>query len=513
MIKNIFTSSTSAAFEWQNESAYYTDRDYKVYVNGETVYEGNTNVFSLFNLLPDTEYELSFSITEYKLVFRTLSESAALSVRDFGAVGDGVSDDTLAIKTAVNCLPRNGRLYFPEGTYITAPINLKSHITLDIPKGACILGIPDKSRYPVVPGELIDMVTGEAHCFGTWEGNIAAMHQSLIFAEYAENITIVGQGTVDGNAENAGWWINAKQYKPARPRLLFFNRCSGIRVHGITACNSASWQIHPYFSSDIDLIDLFVKAPERSPNTDAIDPEACDRVDIIGCRFSVGDDCIAIKSGKIDVARRYKTPATRHTVRNCLMQSGHGAVTLGSELAGGVAELTVNRCVFNGTDRGLRIKTRRGRGKDSIVDGVVFENIRMSGVKVPIVINSFYHCDPDGHEEYVWSREKLPVDDRTPYLGKFVFRDMECMDCHYAACYCDGLPERPIKSVTLENIRFTYALDALSGKPASRDYISNFHRAGMYFDNVESLVIRRVDITGHSGERLVLGNVEEVTEL
>ena len=195
------------------------------------------------------------------------------------------------------------------------------------------------------------------------------------------------------------------------------------------------------------------------------------------------------------------------------MQSGHGAVTLGSELAGGVAELTVNRCVFNGTDRGLRIKTRRGRGKDSIVDGVVFENIRMSGVKVPIVINSFYHCDPDGHEEYVWSREKLPVDDRTPYLGKFVFRDMECMDCHYAACYCDGLPERPIKSVTLENIRFTYALDALSGKPASRDYISNFHRAGMYFDNVESLVIRRVDITGHSGERLVLGNVEEVTEL
>lgn len=513
MIKNIFTSSTSAAFEWQNDLPYYTEEKYTVYLNGEVAHVGCTNVFSIFNLEPDTEYTLTFSINPISITFRTLSETCALSVKDFGAVGDGASDDTYAIQTAINCLPKGGRLYFPKGTYLTSPLSLKSHITLDIPKETCIMGIADKSRYPIIPGEVMDTVTGEPIVLGTWEGNVAPMHQSLIFAEFAEDITIVGEGRVDGNAEAAGWWINAKQYKPARPRLLFFNRCCGIRVHGITVSNSPSWQIHPYFSSEVDFIDLEVRAPAKSPNTDAIDPEACDRVDIIGCRFSVGDDCIAIKSGKIDVAKRYKTPANRHTVRNCLMQFGHGGVTLGSELAGGVKNLTVNKCVFNETDRGLRIKTRRGRGKYSVIDGVIFENIIMKGVRVPIVINSWYHCDPDGHDEYVWSREKLPVDDRTPYLGAFTFRDIKCTDCHYAACYCDGLPEQPIKSVTLDNISFTYSEHALSGKPASRDFVPDFCRVGMYFDNVDRLTVRNVSISGQEGEGLVLHNVGELLEL
>ena len=84
-----------------------------------------------------------------------------------------------------------------------------------------------------------------------------------------------------------------------------------------------------------------------------------------------------LKSGKIDIGKRFKTPASRHTIRNCLMQFGHGAVTLGSEMAGGVKDLTVNRCVFLKTDRGLRIKTRRGRGKDAVIDGVTFENLKM----------------------------------------------------------------------------------------------------------------------------------------
>ena len=512
MIKNILTSSTSAAFEWQNDLPYYTAEPYKVYLDGQTVYEGNTNVFSLFDLTPDTEYTLTFSGADCSLTFRTLSESCALSVKDFGAKGDGVADDTDAIQTAVNCLPSGGRLYFPKGTYLTAPICLKSHITLDIPEGARLLGIPDKSRYPAIPAELRDLVTGKTYPLGTWEGNVFPMLEALIFAEYAEDITIVGKGEIDGNAEAAGWWINPKGYNPARPRLIFFCGCSNIRLHGIVASNSPSWQIHPYFSKDIDFVDLEVRAPAKSPNTDAIDPEACDRVDIIGCRFSVGDDCIAIKSGKIDVARRYKTPASRHTVRNCLMQFGHGAVTLGSELAGGVRELTVNKCVFNETDRGLRIKTRRGRGKDSVIDGVVFENIIMKGVRVPIVINAWYHCDPDGHEEYVWSREKLPVDDRTPYLGAFTFRDIKCTDCHYAACYCDGLPEQPIGSVTLERVSFSYAANALSGKPASRDFVSDFCRVGMYFDNVSTLTVREVSVSGQEGESLVLGNVGELIE-
>lgn len=289
---------------------------------------------------------------------------------------------------------------------------------------------------------------------------------------------------------------------------MFFNRCEGVRVHGIHAQNSASWQLHPYFSKDVDFIDLSIKAPKDSPNTDAIDPEACDRVDIIGCRFSVGDDCIAIKSGKIEIGKRFRTPANRHTVRNCLMQFGHGAVTLGSEMAGGVKNLTVNRCLFENTDRGLRIKTRRGRGKDAVIDGVVFENLKMSGVKTPIVMNMWYNCcDTDRDSEYVWSREHLPIDERTPYLGNFTFRNMQCLDCEVAACYCDGLPEMPINSITLENIRFTYSENAKPAMPAMRAFMAEMLRCGMYFDNVGTLTLKNVKVDGAIGDTLIVKNV------
>ncbi len=190
------------------------------------------------------------------------------------------------------------------------------------------------------------------------------------------------------------------------------------------------------------------------------------------------------------------------------MKFGHGAVTLGSEMAGGVTNLTVNKCIFAHTDRGLRIKTRRGRGEDAIIDGVLFENIKMERVLTPIVINMYYNCcDPDKHSEYVWSREKLPVDERTPYLGKFTFRNMECLDCEAAACYCDGLPEQPIKEITVENIKFTYAEDAQPFKCAMRDFLDPFCKVGMYFDNVGTLTVRNVTLEGVEGEELLASNI------
>ena len=508
MLNELFISSVSAAFEWQNDLPYYKEKEYTVYLDGKEAYRGNTNVFSIFGLKPDTSYTLTSDsfLGEYK--FSTKSEACAISVKEFGAVGDGVNDDTVAVQTAINCMPRGARLVFDEGTYLCSPLCLKSHITLDLSEGATILGSAEKSRYPVIPGEIPDLNGGESVHFGTWEGNAVRMHQALVFAEHAEDITIVGPGRVDGNAEAAGWWIDVKKYPIGRPRLLFFNRCDGVHVHGIIAENSASWQFHPYFSSNVDFIDLEIRAPKDSPNTDAIDPEACDIVNIIGCRFSVGDDCIAIKSGKIDIGRRFKTPANRHTIRNCLMQFGHGAVTLGSEMAGGVTNLTVNRCLFRQTDRGLRIKTRRGRGKDAVIDGVLFENIKMEGVITPIVINMWYNCcDPDRNSEYVWSREHLPIDDRTPYLGKFTFKDMECVDCEAAACYCDGLPERPIKSITVDNVRFTYSENAKPSKPAMREFMEEYLRVGMYFDNVEELTVKNVNVSGAEGDPLIAKHV------
>ena len=225
----------------------------------------------------------------------------------------------------------------------------------------------------------------------------------------------------------------------------------------------------------------------------------------------MGDDCIAVKSGKIEMARKYRMPADHHTVRNCLMDFGHGALTLGSELAGGIRNVSVTQCLFHATDRGLRIKTRRGRGKDSIITNVLFDNIRMDGVLTPIVINMWYNCcDPDRFTEYVWSREHLPVDDRTPHMGTFCFRNMECTDAEAAACYIDGLPESPIDKVILENISISFAPDAQPHVPAMQNFAKERCKLGLYLDNVKEIEIRNVKMKGQDGEMVIADHYEKL---
>ena len=200
MLKILFVSSSSACFELENDLPYYAESQYTVYLNGEEVLTTDTNVFSLFGLTPNTEYSITTSKNHTNtLTFKTTKDTCVINVKDFGAIGDGINDDSIAIQSAINCLPKGAKLYFPDGQYLTSPLCLKSHITIELSKGATILGHTDTKRYPVIPGNLSDMVSGDVVEFGTWEGNSVPMHQSLIFAEYAEDITIIGPGTVDGN--------------------------------------------------------------------------------------------------------------------------------------------------------------------------------------------------------------------------------------------------------------------------------------------------------------------------
>ena len=109
---------------------------------------------------------------------------------------------------------------------------------------------------------------------------------------------------------------------------------------------------------------------------------------MLGTYISVGDDCIAIKSGKIYMAQKEKTPTEDMTVRQCCMRDGHGAVTVGSEIAAGVKDVHIRDCMFMNTDRGLRVKTRRGRGKLSVLDDISFENIDMDNVMTPLLLTA-----------------------------------------------------------------------------------------------------------------------------
>lgn len=507
----LYASSVTACFELENDSAYYAQDAFDVTVNGAPVLLGvRTNVFSLFDLQPDTEYTVA--VGDDSLRFTTKSETACLNVRHFGAAGDGAADDTDAIQAAIHACPAGGRVTVPAGVYAVRPLVLKSHMTLELKQGAVLLADPCEEHYPLIPGAVEDDQTGKEWVLSMWEGNPTTCRQSFISAFFAEDIAVVGQGTINGNAPNSTWWENVKQRKIGRPRLVFLNRCENVVFHGILGCNSASWNFHPFFCRKVRFYNIAVEAPKDSPNTDGTDPESCHDVRYIGVRFSVGDDAIAIKSGKIYMGMKYQTPATDHVVRNCLMEYAHGAMVLGSEMSGGVKNLTVSQCYFKNTDRGLRIKTRRGRGKYAVIDGVEFSNIKMDHVMAPLVMNMYYFCDPDGHEKIVWDKEPHPVDDTTPYLGAFTFRDMECTDCEWAAGYFYGLTEQPIGSVTIENVRFTFAPDATPGRPAMMDYIDPECRRGLYFNGVKKVHLKNVTMSGQDGQRLITVNVDEVID-
>ena len=514
MINLLYRGSSSACFEIESGKPYEGEQTYTVLVDGAERFRNKTNVFSLFDLKPETEYTLTLRRedgTEETLKLKTASESCCVNVRDFGAKGDGVTEDTAAIQAAIDSLPANGRLYFPEGQYLTLPLSLGSHITLELSEGASIVGSTERERYPIIPATVKDALTGKDLLMASFEGLEQDAYQSLIQAAHAEDIAIVGKGTIDGNGQNGDWWTGFKEFPAARPRVVFLNHCKRVTLHGVTVANGPSWHLHPFYSQDFSMLDCFVTAPKVSPNTDGIDPESCDGVRIIGCRFSVGDDCIAIKAGKFDMAQKYKTPADHHTIRNCLMEFGHGAVTLGSELSAGIRNLSVTNCRFHATDRGLRIKTRRGRGKDSVITDVLFDHIRMDRVLTPVVINMWYNCcDPDRFTEYVWSREHLPVDERTPHLGTFAFRNMECTGAEVAACYIDGLPESPIDEVTLENISVAFAENAKPGVPSMQNFAEERCRLGLYLDNVKRIRVKNVTLSGVEGEPLIAAHCDDI---
>ena len=343
--------------------------------------------------------------------------------------------------------PENSRVYIPEGVYKFTNLFLKSNMILEIGKKATLSAIVDKSQHPILPGRIESYDEEAELILGTFEGNPMNAYASLITGIGVDNVLIHGEGRIDGGADFNNWWnVEKRRNDPAtRPKMLFLNKCSNIIMQGLTITNSPCWNLHPFFSKNLKFIDLTIESPSKSHNTDGLDPESCTDVDIIGVYFSVGDDCIAIKSGKIYMGRKYKTPSKNIRIRHCYMKKGHGAVTIGSEIGAGVDGIYVSNCYFSDTDRGLRIKTRRGRGKDSVLDGISFEKIKMDHVKTPFVVNSFYYCGPDGKTDYVGSKEAYPVDEGTPSVKKLIFKDIECTNSHVAGAYIYGLPEKKMR--------------------------------------------------------------------
>ena len=513
MIHVLFQSARSITLLIGGDGDYYAARPYRLELNGQPLDTGNRSVISIFGLQPDTDYSICCNIEgefEELLDFRTDTEVCSFDVRRFGARGDSVTDDTRALQAAILCCPDGGRVLIPSGRYLTGPLFLKSHITIEFQKGAELRLTTDISRFPVLPGMTRTTDEQGEVLLGSWEGNPLDTYASALTGINVTDVTIMGEGVIDGCAQDGEWWTRYHKTPvgPYRPRLFYTRNCSDIRLQGLTFRNSPAWNLHPTFSSDLLFLNVRVEAPWDSPNTDGFDPESCRHIGMYGTVFSVGDDCIALKSGKIYMGSTYHTPCEDIEIAWCMMLDGHGGVTVGSEMAGGVRNVRVHHCRMRGNDRGLRIKTRRGRGKDGVIDNIRFEHVRMEGVKAPLVVNAMYFCDPDGHTPYVQSREKQPVDDTTPRIGSIVFENVDATDCEACAAYILGLPERPVESITLRDCRFSFKVQPKPMAPAMAEGVESCAAAGIIAQYTDRLTLERVTLEGVTGEKLSMTAVE-----
>jgi len=452
-------------------------------------------------------------------IFHSLHAQQFYNVLNYGAKNDSSKIATKAIASAIDAASKKGggTVYFPAGKYLTGPIHLKSNITVFIDAGAELHFSDNFDDY-------LPMVESR------YEGVDLKSFSPLFYAYKAENISIVGRGLINGHGKK--WWDYVLGFKegptrnkyqrifdslnknillpddPAqmkrgflRPPFIQPMYCRNVLIEGITIVNSPFWTVNPEFCENVTVNGVTINNP-KSPNTDGINPESCRYVHISNCHISVGDDCITIKSGKDVPGRTKARPAENYTITNCTMLSGHGGVVIGSEMSGDVRKITISNCIFDGTDRGIRIKTTRGRG--GVVEEIRVDNIIMKNIKQQAVVldMAYTRTQPE------------PVSERTPRFRNIHLSNITAQTNE--AIYINGLAEMPVEDITFNDIQF----DAQKGVNIKEAGNIEFHNvrittkegSSLIAENVKGLVIDGVKTSKPDASKptISLKNVQDV---
>lgn len=383
-------------------------------------------------------------------------------ITKYGAVADGTTLSTAAIKKAIDAANKagGGRVVVPAGVFLTGAIHLKSNVNLYVSKGATL-------KFSMNPKDYLPIVHTR------WEG-MELMHLSpLIYAYEQTNIAISGEGTLDGQGKSFFWkWHGnpkyggdpnkisqktdrAKLYEMMdknvpverrvfgenaylRPQFIQPYKCKNVLIEGVKIVDSPMWEVHPVLCENVTVRKLYISS--HGPNNDGCDPESCKDVLIEDCFFDTGDDCIAIKSGRNNDGRRLNTPTENIIVRGCEMRDGHGGITVGSEISGGVRNLFAenNRLDSPNLDHALRVKNNASRG--GLLENFYFRNITVGQVAHAIITIDFNY-------------EEGAKGGYTPVMRNFVAENVKSGKSRYMMD-AQGFANAPIYGIQIKNSTF-----------------------------------------------------------
>jgi len=392
----------------------------------------------------------------------------SFNLGDFGAVADGGTSNTDAFKRAVAAVDAagGGTLVVPAGIYCTGPFDLCSGINLRLEAGATLLFSPRWADY---------------------RGDGPKGYRPLIGIRNAHDVMISGSGTINGHGE--AWWPEALRFRAEanatnapsntspRPVMLAFSGCRRIRLEGIALTHAPVFDVTQTNCQDVTVEGITIYNPAGSPNTDGIDPKACQRVLIAHCAIDTGDDAVALGGGGAVAEEDI-------LITDCTFGRGHGC-SIGSGTACGVRNVLVRRCTFDGTDAGMRLKSARGKG--GLVENVVYEDLTMKNVGTAISLSSSYENSAIHHplDDAALDEDKPhEVTATTPRWRNITIRNVTATACRDRAGLIAGLREMPLENITLENV----ALEA---------------PVGLRLANAKGVTLRGVRITAAKGPDVI----------
>lgn len=387
-------------------------------------------------------------------------------ITEYGAVGDGETMNTKAIQSAVDACREagGGVLVVPEGTFLTGSIFFRQGVDLRLDEGGVLKGSVNPDDYPQVPTR--------------WEGEEMVWTAALVNFFDMTDVDLTGKGTIDGSGDA---WMEryprtTRELRTGRPRLIAIQNCRNVKTSGFYMKNQACWGLFILYSEDVLVENLTIRAEHDIISSDGIDVDSSRRVRIVGCDIDVNDDCIAIKSGKDEDGRRVNRPAEDILIEKCRFRYGHGGVSMGSEMSGGIRNVEIRDCVMEADNWApIRFKSQPSRG--GVVENITYRDITLNNTRKAFEFNMAWRMRPPIKAP----SDPLPVVRNVRIINVSGTTD-SVGDMH-------GLPDSLIRNVSFENCKIKA-------------------RTGFVIEHVENLDLSGLDITVEEGEPVIRKNAQ-----